>query len=85
MKKKTLIICEGFKLFVVGTTAAELTDGMSRITQGAVIGRFFCTYPARNFDIRNWLGYWIKQGTCYSSSNCIICLNNHCFICIKPS
>ena len=46
-----------------GTTVSQLIEGIQQLTNGAIVGRFFGTYPSRCFDIKTWLAKWIKQGT----------------------
>ncbi|XP_074646911.1 uncharacterized protein LOC141902886 [Tubulanus polymorphus] len=47
---------------VAGTTAIDLIDGVHKVTDGAIYGRFFSFYPKRKVDLSRWLGYWISKG-----------------------
>ena len=47
---------------IAGTTHQDIIDGISMLTKGEVIGRFFHTYPERNVDLSLWLRGWILKG-----------------------
>ncbi|XP_068725062.1 uncharacterized protein [Montipora capricornis] len=47
---------------VAGTTHQDLLDGLNKLTNGDVIGRFFHMYPERDFDLSKWLRYWLLNG-----------------------
>ena len=47
---------------VAGTTSKDLIQGLDKLTHGEVIGRFFHMYPKRDFDLSNWLKFWLLNG-----------------------
>ncbi|XP_052233589.1 uncharacterized protein LOC127846407 isoform X1 [Dreissena polymorpha] len=51
-----------FSRYNAGTTAEDLIEGITRVTRGAIRGRFFHFYPQRDVDLLKWLGHWIKMG-----------------------
>lgn len=48
---------------VAGTTHEDLVEGLNKLTHGEVVGRFFHMYPERDFDLSNWLKFWLMNGT----------------------
>ena len=50
------------RLFTVGTCADDLIAGVSSLTNGRIVGRFFSFFPARDVDLRAWLTAWIRLG-----------------------
>lgn len=46
---------------VAGTTHHYLIDGLHKLTDGEVIGRFFHMYPEREFDLLKWLKFWLHN------------------------
>ena len=49
-------------VFTVGTCADDLIAGVSSLTNGRIVGRFFSFFPARDVDLRAWLTAWIRLG-----------------------
>ena len=47
---------------VAGTTHEDLIEGVDKLTCGEVVGRFFHMYPECDFDLSNWLKYWLVNG-----------------------
>lgn len=45
-----------------GTTHEDLIDGVHRLTDGKIYGRFFHFYPSCTVNLAKWLGRWIKKG-----------------------
>ncbi len=39
-----------------------MIDGIDELTNGEIYGRFFHFWPARDVNIRTWLGDWMKKG-----------------------
>ena len=49
-------------LYILGTTAQALVEGVAGVTRGAIKGRFFHFYPQRDVELMKWLGHWMKKG-----------------------
>ncbi|PFX27994.1 uncharacterized protein LOC111326892 [Stylophora pistillata] len=47
---------------VAGTTHEDLIEGLGKLTCREIVGKFFHMYPERNFDLENWLKYWLING-----------------------
>lgn len=47
---------------VAGTTHIDLIEGLGKLTCGEIVGQFFHMYPERDFDLENWLKYWLVHG-----------------------
>ena len=56
---------------VAGTTHKDLIEGLHKLTNGEVMGRFFHMYPKRGLDLSSWLKYWLMNGVIpLASLNC---------------
>ncbi|XP_066289856.1 uncharacterized protein [Branchiostoma lanceolatum] len=51
-----------FSRSVAGTVHQDLIKGMSAVTDGRVVGRFFDFHPDREVNLVQWLGHWIEKG-----------------------
>ncbi|XP_078690087.1 uncharacterized protein LOC144921217 [Branchiostoma floridae x Branchiostoma belcheri] len=51
-----------FSRSVAGTVHQDLIKGMTTLTNGRVVGRFFDFHPEREVNLVQWLGHWIEKG-----------------------
>ncbi|XP_052817091.1 uncharacterized protein LOC128243378 [Mya arenaria] len=51
-----------FSRYNAGTTADDLVEGVTKVTRGAIRGRFFHFHPYRDVNLLKWLGYWMQRG-----------------------
>lgn len=45
-----------------GTTHEDLIDGVLRLTDGEIYGRFFHFYPSCTVTLTKWLSHWMRKG-----------------------